>query len=162
VHETGLRRSDAALGSLRDGGDHRRLRLGRQHLAEHGFHLRHAVLDRPRNRPADPHLLQGRLFWRDQIAGLTSDGATYEATTSTWVGNGRVVSFAPHETSAWVAKAKSGSKELSTIAFKAKGQALEMSFLSPKLVDVAALSGLQPIFFAQLKRDYPDLKNLAG
>jgi hypothetical protein len=107
-------------------------------------------------------LLQGRLFWRDQIAGLTSDGATYEATTSTWVGNGRVVSFAPHETSAWVAKAKSGSKELSTIAFKAKGQALEMSFLSPKLVDVAALSGLQPIFFAQLKRDYPDLKNLAG
>lgn len=107
-------------------------------------------------------LLQGRLFWRDQIAGLTSDGATYEATTSIWVGNGRVVSFAPHETSAWVAKAKSGSKELSTIAFKAKGQALEMSFLSPKLVDVAALSGLQPIFFAQIKRDYPDLKNLAG
>jgi hypothetical protein len=107
-------------------------------------------------------LLQGRLFWRDQIASLSSDGSTYEATTSIWVGNGRVVSFAPHETSAWVARAKSGSKELSSIAFKAKGQALEMSFLSPKLVDVAGISGLQPIFFAQVKRDYPDLKSLAA
>jgi hypothetical protein len=107
-------------------------------------------------------LLQGRLFWRDQIAGVTSDGATYEATTSTWVGSGRRVSFAPHETSGWVAKPKSGSKELSAISFKAKGQALEMSFLSPKLVDVAALSGLQPIFFAQVKRDFPDLKSIAG
>lgn len=104
-------------------------------------------------------LLQGRLFWRDQIATLGSDGQSFEALTSTWVGNGRRVRFAPHETSEWKARPKSGSKELSSIAFKANGQALELSFLNPKLVDVAALSQMQPIFFAQVKRDYPDLKS---
>lgn len=105
-------------------------------------------------------LLQGRLFWRDQIAALQSDGQSFEAQTSTWVGNGRHVRFAPHETSAWKAQPKSGTKELSSIAFKANGQALELSFLNPKLVDLAALSAMQPIFFAQLKRDYPSLKSV--
>ncbi len=86
----------------------------------------------------------------------------YEAVTSVWVGEGRRVRFAPHETAGWVARAKSGGKELSTIAFKANGQPLELSFLNPKLVNVSALSGMQPIFFAQIKRDYPDLKRFAG
>jgi hypothetical protein len=104
--------------------------------------------------------LQGRLFWRDQIAQITGDGSSFVAATSIWVGRGRTVSFAPHETAGWVARAKSGTKELSSIAFKAKGQALELSFLSPKLVDMAALSDLQPIFFAQVKRDFPDLKSI--
>lgn len=106
-------------------------------------------------------LLQGRLFWRDAIASLESDGRSFAATTSVWVGNGRTVSFSPHETSEWVARPKSGSKELSSIAFKAKGQALELSFLSPKLVDLQAISAMQPIFFAAVKRDYPDLKSIA-
>ena len=105
-------------------------------------------------------LLQGRLFWRDQVASVESDGANFSALTSTWVGNGRRVSFAPHETSGWAARPKSGGKELSSIVFKANGQALELSFLNPKLVDVAALSAMQPIFFAQMKRDYPDLKSI--
>lgn len=104
-------------------------------------------------------LLQGRLFWRDQVAGIESDGAAFSALTSTWVGNGRRVSFAPHETSGWTARPKTGTKELSSIAFKANGQALELSFLNPRLVDLGALSAMQPIFFAQLKRDYPDLKS---
>ena len=107
-------------------------------------------------------MLQGRLFWRDQVASVSSDGAVFEAVTSVWVGEGRRVRFAPHETSAWVARARSGSKELSTIAFKANGQPLELSFLNPQLVDVPALSRMQPIFFAQMKRDYPDLKSLAA
>lgn len=105
-------------------------------------------------------LLQGRLFWRDQIALLGSDGQSFEALTSTWVGTGRRVRFAPHETSNWVARARTGSKELSSIAFKAKGEALELSLLSPRQVDLGALSQMQPIFFAQLKRDYPGLKSV--
>jgi len=107
-------------------------------------------------------LLQGRLFWRYQVASVSSDGATFEAVTSVWVGEGRRVRFAPHETAGWVARAKSGGKELSSIAFKAKGQPLELSFLNPRQVDVPALSGMQPIFFAQLKRDYPELRSLAA
>lgn len=105
-------------------------------------------------------LLQGRVFWRDQIARLSGDGRTFDALTSVWVGNGRSVSFAPHETSDWVARPKSGSKELSSVSFKAKGQALELSFLNPKLVDLQGLAAMQPIFFAGLRRDYPDLKSL--
>ncbi len=105
-------------------------------------------------------LLQGRLFWRDQIDRLSSDGSRFEAVTSVWVGSGRTVSFLPHETSDWVARAKSGSKDLSSVAFRANGQALELSFLNPKLVDVQAISAMQPVFFAGVKRDYPDLKSL--
>lgn len=105
-------------------------------------------------------LLQGRLFWRDQINRLSSDGRSFEAVTSVWVGNGRSVSFAPHETSDWVARPKSGGKELSSVAFKAKGRALELSFLNPKLVDLQGISAMQPIFFAAVKRDYPELKSL--
>jgi hypothetical protein len=105
-------------------------------------------------------LLQGRVFWRDSIAQLSSDGRSWEAVTSVWVGNGRTVTFAPHETSDWLARPKSGSKELSSVAFKAKGQALELSFLNPKLVDVQAISAMQPIFFAAVKRDHPELKSI--
>lgn len=105
-------------------------------------------------------MLQGRLFWRDQVAAVNSDGQTFDAVTSVWVGNGRTVSFAPHETSDWVARPKSGSKELSSVSFRAKGQALELSFLNPKLVDLPALSAMQPIFFAGVKRDYPELKSI--
>lgn len=105
-------------------------------------------------------LLQGRLFWRDQLDRLSGDGSSFEAVTSVWVGNGRTVSFAPHETSDWVARPRSGSRDLSSVAFKAKGQALELSFLNPKLVDLQGISAMQPIFFAALKRDYPDLKSL--
>jgi hypothetical protein len=105
-------------------------------------------------------LLQGRVFWRDQIDHVSSDGRSFEAVTSAWVGNGRTVSFAPHETSEWVARPKSRSKELSSIAFKARGQPLELSFLNPKLVDLPAISAMQPIFFAAVKRDYPDLKSI--
>ncbi|MEO7222931.1 MAG: hypothetical protein ABIY37_10695 [Devosia sp.] len=105
-------------------------------------------------------LLQGRVFWRDQIDHVSSDGRSFEAVMSVWVGDGRTVSFAPHETSDWVAKPKSGSKELSSVAFKAKGQALELSFLNPKLVDVQAISAMQPIFFAAVKRDHPALKSI--
>ena len=105
-------------------------------------------------------LLQGRLFWRDQVDHVSAGGGSFTAVTSTWVGTGRTVSFAPHETSDWVARPKSGSKELSSVAFKAKGQALELSFLSPKRVDLAAISAMQPIFFAGVKRDYPELKSI--
>lgn len=105
-------------------------------------------------------LLQGRLFWRDQIDRVTGDGQSFEAVTSVWVGNGRTVRFASHETSDWVARPKSGGKELSSVAFKAKGQALELSFLNPKLVDLPGISAMQPIFFAGVKRDYPELKSL--
>jgi hypothetical protein len=105
-------------------------------------------------------LLQGRLFWRDQVAELSASGGVFRAATSTWVGNGRTVEFAPHETSDWVARPKSGGKELSSVAFKANGQALELSFLSPKLADLQAISAMQPIFFAGVKRDYPDLKSI--
>ena len=105
-------------------------------------------------------LLQGRLFWRDQVAELGTRGGVFSAATSTWVGNGRTVEFALHETSDWVARPKSGGKELSSVAFKAKGRALELSFLSPRLVDLQAISAMQPIFFAGVKRDYPDLKSI--
>ena len=66
----------------------------------------------------------------------------------------------PWPASYWKARPKSGTKELSSIAFKANGQALELSFLNPKQVDLQALSQMQPIFFAQVKRDYPGLKSL--
>jgi len=105
-------------------------------------------------------LLQGRLFWRDQVGELGSDGSVFRAATSTWAGSGRTVEFEPHETSDWVARPKSGGKELSSVAFKAKGQALELSFLSPRLVDLQAISAMQPIFFAGVKRDYPELKSI--
>jgi hypothetical protein len=106
-------------------------------------------------------LLQGRLYWRGEIAELRSDGSSFAASTSTWVGRGRTVAFQPHETSGWVARAKTGSTtELSSVAFETKGQKLEMSFLNPQLIDLAGLSQAQPIFFAQLKRDYPTLKSL--
>jgi len=105
-------------------------------------------------------LLQGRLFWRDSVALVTAEGQQFEAQTSTWVGSGRSVGFAPHETSNWVAKAKSGTKELSSVSFVAKDVPLELSFLSPKAVDLDALSQMQPIFFAALKRDYPTLKSI--
>ena len=105
-------------------------------------------------------LLQGRLFWRDQIDRLSGDGQSFEAVTSVWVGSGRTVSFASHETSDWVARPKGGGKELSSVAFKTRGQALELSFLNPKLVDVQGISAMQPIFFAAVKRDYPELKSI--
>jgi hypothetical protein len=106
-------------------------------------------------------LLQGRLYWRGEIAELRSDGTSFEASTSTWVGRGRLMTFRPHETSGWVARPKTGSTtELSSVAFETKGQKLEMSFLNPQLIDLAVLSQAQPIFFAQLKRDYPTLTSL--
>ncbi|MEO6012258.1 MAG: hypothetical protein ABIQ30_01550 [Devosia sp.] len=107
-------------------------------------------------------MLQGRLFWRDSVALVTAEGQRFEAYTSTWVGAGRHVSFAPHETANWVAKPKSGTKELSSVSFVANGVKLELSFLSPKLVDLDTLSLMQPIFFAGLKRDYPGLKSLSA
>jgi hypothetical protein len=106
---------------------------------------------------------QGRYYWRDQVATITGDGEYYEAVTSIWVGRGKRISFAPHETDGWVARPKGGKPgELSTIAFKAKGTPLELSFVNPKLVDAEGLTALAPGFFAQVARDYPAFRDVAG
>jgi hypothetical protein len=105
---------------------------------------------------------QGRYFWKDQVDRITGDGEYFEAVTTRWVGSGKRVAFGPHETSNWVARPKSGKPgELSSIAFKAKKQALEMSFVNPKLFDLDAMTVLAPDFFAGVGRDYPSLKPIA-
>lgn len=105
---------------------------------------------------------QGRLFWKDQVEVVTNtDGEFYQATTSIWVGRGKIVSFAAHETRNWVARPKNGAPgELSSVAFTAKGVPLELSFVNPKRVDVAGLTALNPEFFAKVKADYPSFKDI--
>lgn len=107
---------------------------------------------------------QGRFYWKDQVTRVTStDGEFYQATISIWVGRGKTVAFVPHETRNWVARPRSGKpSELSTIAFTAKGTPLELSFVNPKRVDVAGLSGLNPEFFARVKTDYPAFKDVSA
>jgi hypothetical protein len=104
---------------------------------------------------------QGRYYWKDQVQEVRGDGEYFEALTSVWVGRGKRISFAPHEASGWVARPRSEKPEdLSTIAFKAKGTPLELSFVNPKRVDVAALSQLAPEFFGEVRRDYPSFKDV--
>jgi hypothetical protein len=106
---------------------------------------------------------QGRYFWRDQVDRITGDGEYFEAVTTRWLGRGKHVAFGPHETSNWVARPKNGKPgELSSIAFRAKKQALEMSFVNPKQFDLEAMATLAPEFFAGVKRDFPMLKSIAG
>jgi hypothetical protein len=111
---------------------------------------------------------QGRFYWKGQVDRLTSnDGEYFEATTSIWVGRGKRIAFGPHEATDWTATARSSSKageppELGTIYFTVKGKRLEMSFINPKIVDLEALSALNPEYFAKVKADYPQLKSIAG
>ena len=111
---------------------------------------------------------QGRYFWKNQVDKLSSnDGEYFEASTMIWVGRGKRVAFGAHEATGWTAKASSSRKEgepekLSTISFKVKGQVFEMSFLNPKVVDLEALSAINPAYFAKVKADYPALKSIGG
>lgn len=75
-----------------------------------------------------------------------------------WLGAGRRLTFGPTDTSEWAARPKHDDKtKLSTVSFKARGEIWELSFLSPKVVDVDALALLAPAFFAKLRADYPTL-----
>ena len=107
---------------------------------------------------------QGRFFWKGQVDHVSSDGASYEAVTSIWVGRGKRVAFTPREATNWTASpsgtSKDGSPRLSTVKFDVKGQTLEMSFLNPKLVDLEALTAINPGYFAKVKADYPALKSI--
>jgi hypothetical protein len=107
---------------------------------------------------------QGRYYWKGQVDHVTGDGEYYEAVTSIWVGRGKRVAFGPHEATNWTATAsgtnKDGSLRLSTVKFDVKGQTLEMSFLNPKLVDLEALTAINPDYFAKVKADYPALKSV--
>lgn len=107
---------------------------------------------------------QGRFFWKGQVDRLNGDGTRYEAVTSIWVGRGRRIAFTPGEARNWTATAsgtnKDGSARLSTVKFEVKGQTLEMSFLNPKLVDLEALTSLNPAYFAKVRADYPALKSV--
>lgn len=106
---------------------------------------------------------QGWLYWNGQVETLSFDGATAEAKTMRWVGWGRKVRFAPGEASGWRTIAKhSDATVLSSIEFTAKGAALSMSFLSPRLVDLEALRRLAPEFFVKVLADYPALAAVAG
>jgi hypothetical protein len=108
---------------------------------------------------------QGRYFWKGQVDKITGDGEYFEAVTSIWVGRGKRIAFGPHEATEWTAKPSSSRKEgepekLSTVSFKVKGQTLEMSFLNPKVIDLEALSAMNPGYFAKLKADYPALASV--
>ena len=108
----------------------------------------------------------GRYFWKGQVAKLSGEGSRYEAVTSIWVGRGKRVPFTPFEATNWRATTRNTSKdgapkELATIYFTVKGQDYEMSFVNPKLVDLDALSALEPGFFAKLRTDYRALKSIA-
>ena len=108
---------------------------------------------------------QGRYFWKDQVDHIRGDGEYYEAVTSIWVGRGKRVAFGPHEATGWTARPRSTTKagepeQLGVVAFKAKGVPLEMSFVNPKLVDLEALTAMNPAYFAKVKADYPTLKSV--
>jgi len=107
---------------------------------------------------------QGRYYWKGQVDHITGDGEYYEAVTSIWVGRGKRIAFGPHEATNWTATASGTSKEgaprLSMVKFDVKGQTLEMSFLNPKLVDLEALTALNPGYFAKVIADYPALKSV--
>jgi hypothetical protein len=107
---------------------------------------------------------QGRFFWKGQVDHLSGDGTSYEAVTSIWVGRGKRIAFTPGQATNWTATAastnKDGSPRLSTVKFDVKGQTLEMSFLNPKLVDLDALTAINPGYFAKVKADYPALTSI--
>lgn len=111
---------------------------------------------------------QGRYYWKDQVDKLsTNDGEYYEATTMMWVGRGKRISFGPQEATEWTATAGSPGKagepaKLSTVKFTVKGKTYDLSFLNPKLVDLEALSAINPGYWAKVKADYPALKSVAG
>jgi len=109
---------------------------------------------------------QGRYYWTGQVASLASDGMRYEAVTSIWIGSGRRISFAATEAKQWTAKAGSAAPgarpELSTVRFSVRGSPLVLNFTNPKVADLAALTAINPAFFAKAKGDYTNLKNIGG
>jgi hypothetical protein len=110
---------------------------------------------------------QGRFFWKGQVDRLSGADGRYEALTSIWVGRGRRIPFAANEATNWTARTSGTRKEdgkpkLSTIAFDVKGHTLEMSFLNPALVDLDALSAINPGYFAKVKADFPWLKSISA
>jgi hypothetical protein len=107
---------------------------------------------------------QGRYFWKGQVDHVSGDGEYFEAVTSIWVGSGKRIAFGPHEATNWTATAtssgKDGAPRLSMVKFDVKGQTLEMSFLNPKVVDLDALTAINPGYFAKVKADYPGLQSV--
>lgn len=102
--------------------------------------------------------LQGWLYWKDQVETLSMDGSRAEAVLMRWVGWGKRVRFAAGDTAGWRTIAKStDATALSSIEFTAKGTPLSLSFLTPQVADLDALSTLAPEFFAKVKTDFPNL-----
>ncbi len=103
-------------------------------------------------------VLQGWVYWKDQVETLRFDGSKAEVLTMRWVGWGKRVSFTPTEATGWRSIAKhSDDTALSTVTFNVRGKPLSLSMLSPQLVDLEALSRLNPEFFGRLKADFPGL-----
>ena len=110
---------------------------------------------------------QGRYYWKNQVDKLFSnDGEYFEATTMMWVGRGKRIAFGPAEATDWTASAGSAKAgepaKLSTVKFTVKGKTYDLSFLNPKIVELEALSAINPGYWAKVKADYPALKSVAG
>jgi len=105
-------------------------------------------------------LLQGWVYWKDQVETLRFDGSTAEVLTMRWVGWGKRFSFTPDEATGWRSIARhSDDTALSSVTFNVRGKPLSLSMLSPQRVELEALSRLNPEFFERLKADYPALTN---
>ena len=108
---------------------------------------------------------QGRFFWKDQVDHISGDGEYFEAVTSIWVGRGKRIAFGPQEAIGWTSRPRTTTKpgepdQLGTIAFKVKGTPLEMSFVNPKVIDLEAMTSMNPAYFAKVKADYPTLQSV--
>jgi hypothetical protein len=107
---------------------------------------------------------QGRYYWRGQIKSLSTDGMRYVALTSVWIGAGRQLGFTPTEAKNWTAKAGTPGSDAtnprpSIVGFSLHGEKLQLNFLNPTLVDIDALSAINPAYFSKLRRDYPGLRS---
>lgn len=103
-------------------------------------------------------LLQGWVYWNDQVETLRFDGSTAEVLTMRWVGWGKRLSFTPAEATGWRSIARhSDDTALSSVTFNVRGKPLSLSMLAPQRVELEGLSRLNPEFFERLKADYPGL-----
>ncbi len=101
-------------------------------------------------------VMQGWIYWTDQVETLSLADGKAEAVLMRWVGWGKRVRFTAAEATDWTVSPKSSdATKLSFINFRVGKQKLSLSMLSPQTVDWDALSALAPEFFAKVRAEYP-------
>jgi hypothetical protein len=48
------------------------------------------------------------------------------------------------------------------VRFTVRGEQLELNLINPKLLDLDAVSAINPAWFAKLRMDHPALKSIKG